>query len=62
MYTMRGGRKVREKGRGKWERKIDRKVRNNEEREVSEEMSRGKWERKIDRKVVNNEGRGKVRK
>ncbi len=34
---MRGGRKVREKGRGKWKRKIDRKVVNNEEREESEE-------------------------
>ncbi len=39
---MRGGRKVRKKGIGKWE---------------SEEKSRGKWERKIDRKGVKNEGR-----
>ncbi len=50
---------MRKKSRGKWERKIDRKVVNNEGREVSEEMSRGKWERKIDRKVENNEGRGR---
>jgi hypothetical protein len=34
---MRGGRKVRKMGRGKWERKIDRKVINNEGREVSKE-------------------------
>ncbi len=34
---MRGGRKVRDKGRGKWERKIDRKGVNNEGREESEE-------------------------
>jgi hypothetical protein len=34
---MRGGRKVRKKGRGIWERNIDRKVVNNEGREVSEE-------------------------
>jgi hypothetical protein len=34
---MRGGRKVRKISRGKWERKIDRKVINNEGREESEE-------------------------
>jgi hypothetical protein len=33
---MRGGRKVRKKCRGKWERKTDRKGINNEEREESE--------------------------
>ncbi|MFO0000204.1 MAG: hypothetical protein ACK559_03670 [bacterium] len=53
---MRGGRKVREKGRGKWERKIDRKGVINEGSEECEEKVSGKWERKTDRKGVNNEG------
>ncbi len=34
---MRGGRKVRNKGRGEWESKIDRNGVNNEGREESEE-------------------------
>jgi hypothetical protein len=48
---MRGGRKMKKKGRGKWERKIDRKGVNNDGRAESEKMGRGKWERKIDSKV-----------
>jgi hypothetical protein len=37
---------VRKKRRGKWERKIDRKVVNNEGREVSEEKEEGEMGKK----------------
>ncbi len=49
---------MRKKNREKWERKIDRKVVNNEGREVMKKV-RGKWERRIDSKGLNNEGREK---